>query len=109
MIQRILVVLILMLPGISLRAQSKYGYQVGLDTTAARHKIKSKTTFVISYDGASIDTSQRLMLYYNEDGYIVRQYENQWRDIRFTYNAEGYLTGETSWLDIRGPVANGSG
>lgn len=91
-------------------SQSKHGFTIGIDYYALEHKIKSQTEFSIRLDSNSVDTSWHRIKSFNKNGFIVeiseldyanRQYLGQpiynflKKNVKFTYNHDGYLTHES--------------
>jgi len=80
--------------------QSKYGFEIGFDSTAMKFQLKSKTTFMVNHNREIPDTSENTTISYNEQGYISSLL-NRSTNVSFSYNAHGYLINEfVHWVRV---------
>jgi len=97
---------------ISSFAQSRYGYETGLDTIARNHHIKRKLIYHTTIRSGVTDTTGVTIFTYREDGFVVKQEDNNLHktllngtptvSCDFAYNERGYLIGENFYQD--GPL-----
>lgn len=104
MISKFLITTLVLALTFSSVGQSKYGFQIGVDTTMLKFNVKSKVEYTLTYDsiGNVVDSIFSEKTYFDSLGYIVKLEKEKSGYVSFKYNQFGYLINED--LNWRGAI-----